>query len=47
MADTALQRFKTDQALEKERQEFYKLLDSRNKKIGIESFILKKTPVWD
>ena len=34
-------------ALQKERQEFYKLLDSKNKKIGIESFILKKTPVWD
>ena len=34
-------------ALQKERQEFYKLLDSKNKKIGIKSFILKKTPVWD
>ena len=34
-------------ALKKERQEFYKLLDSNNKKIGIKSFILKKTPVWD
>ena len=34
-------------AIQKERQEFYKLLDSKNKKIGIKSFILKKTPVWD
>ena len=34
-------------ALQKERQEFYKLLDSKNKKIGIKSFILKKIPVWD
>ena len=34
-------------ALQKERKEFYKLLDSKNKKIGIKSFILKKTPVWD
>ena len=34
-------------ALQKERHEFYKLLDSKNKKIGIKSFILKKTPVWD
>ena len=34
-------------ALQTERQEFYKLLDSKNKKIGIKSFILKKTPMWD
>ena len=34
-------------ALQKERKEFYKLLDSKNKKIGIKSFLLKKTPVWD
>ena len=34
-------------ALQKERQEFYKLLDSKNKKIGIKSFLLKKTPIWD
>jgi len=32
---------------EKERKEFYKLLDSKNKKIGIKSFLLKKTPIWD
>ena len=30
-----------------ERKEFYKLLDSKNKKIGIKSFLLKKTPIWD
>ena len=34
-------------ALQKERKEFYKLLDSKNKKIGIKSFLLKKTPIWD
>ena len=33
--------------LQNERKEFYKLLDSKNKKIGIKSFLLKKTPVWD
>ncbi len=33
--------------LRKERQEFYNLLDSKNKKIGIKSFFLKKKPVWD
>ena len=33
--------------LQKERKEFYKLLDSKNKKIGIKSFLLKKTPIWD
>ena len=33
--------------LQKERKEFYKLLDSKNKKIGIKSFLLKKIPIWD
>ena len=37
----------SNSALQKERKEFYKLLDSKNKKIGIKSFLLKKTPVWD
>ena len=30
-----------------ERNIFYKLLDSKNKKIGIESFLNKTTPNWD
>ena len=38
---------KSKNALKIERKEFYKLLDSENKKIGIKSFLLKKTPVWD
>jgi len=33
-------------SLIKERQEFYKLLDSENKKIGIKSFINKTKPNW-
>ena len=33
-------------SLKKERQEFYKLLDSDNKKIGIKSFINKIKPNW-
>ena len=32
--------------LKKERNEFYKLLDSDNKKIGIESFLNKTKPNW-
>ena len=32
--------------LKKERQEFYKLLDSDNKKIGISSFLNKTKPNW-
>ena len=33
-------------SLKKERQEFYKLLDSDNKKIGIKSFLNKIKPNW-
>ena len=33
-------------SLIKERQEFYKLLDSENKKIGIKSFLNKTKPNW-
>ena len=33
-------------SLQKERQEFYKLLDSDNKKIGIKSFLNKIKPNW-
>jgi len=33
-------------SLKKERQEFYKLLDSENKKIGIKSFLNKTKPNW-
>tara|TARA_Y100000768_G_scaffold236277_1_gene178675 strand:- start:145 stop:762 length:618 start_codon:yes stop_codon:yes gene_type:complete len=34
------------QTLKKERNEFYKLLDSENKKIGIKSFLNKTKPNW-
>ena len=34
-------------SLQIERKEFYKLLDSKNKKIGIKSFLTKKKPNWD
>ena len=33
--------------LKKERKSFYELLDSKNKKIGIESFFAKKKPNWE
>jgi enoyl-CoA hydratase/carnithine racemase len=33
-------------SLKDERQTFYKLLDSDNKKIGIDSFLIKKKPEW-
>ena len=33
-------------SLKDERQTFYKLLDSDNKKIGIDSFLNKKKPEW-
>ena len=33
-------------SLKKERQEFFKLLDSDNKKIGIKSFLSKTKPNW-
>ena len=33
--------------IKKERQAFYKLLDSKNKKIGIESFLNKTSPNWE
>ena len=33
-------------SLKKERQEFYKLLDSENKKIGIKNFLNKTKPNW-
>ena len=33
-------------SLKDERQTFYKLLDSDNKKIGIESFLNKMKPEW-
>jgi len=32
--------------LKKEREIFYKLLDSENKKIGVEAFFEKKKPEW-
>jgi hypothetical protein len=35
-----------DASLKDERQTFYKLLDSDNKKIGIDSFLNKKKPEW-
>ena len=35
-----------DASLKDERQTFYKILDSDNKKIGIESFLNKTKPVW-
>jgi enoyl-CoA hydratase/carnithine racemase len=35
-----------DASLKDERQTFYKLLDSDNKKIGIESFLNKTKPEW-
>ena len=34
------------QDIKKERQAFYKLLDSQNKKIGIDSFLNKTAPTW-
>ena len=34
------------QDIKKERQAFYKLLDSENKKIGIDSFLNKTAPTW-
>ena len=37
---------KLKKSLKKERQEFYKLLDSENKKIGIKSFLNKTKPNW-
>ena len=33
--------------IEEERKSFYNLLDSKNKKIGIESFLNKKKPNWE
>ena len=33
-------------AIKQEREEFYKLLDGKNKKIGIESFLNKSKPKW-
>ena len=33
-------------AIQQERKEFYKLLDGKNKKIGIESFLNKSKPRW-
>ncbi|NCU64198.1 MAG: hypothetical protein EBW22_04830, partial [Candidatus Fonsibacter ubiquis] len=35
-----------DASLKDERQTFYKLLDSENKKIGIKSFFEKIKPEW-
>jgi enoyl-CoA hydratase len=35
-----------DASLKDERQTFYKLLDSENKKIGIKSFFEKRKPEW-
>ena len=35
-----------NQNIKKERNSFYKLLDGKNKKIGIESFLNKIKPVW-
>ena len=37
---------KLTQNIKKERNSFYKLLDSQNKEIGIESFLNKIKPVW-
>ena len=39
--------FKFKKALKEERNTFYKLLDSKNKKIGIQSFLKKKIPEWE
>ena len=38
---------KIESNIKKERQIFYKLLDSKNKKIGIESFLKKNSPKWE
>ena len=38
---------KINSDIKKERQAFYKLLDSKNKKIGIESFLNKTSPNWE
>ena len=38
---------KLEADIKKERKIFYKLLDSKNKKIGIESFLKKTSPKWE
>ena len=38
--------FNVDNNLERERNSFYKLLDSENGKIGIKAFLNKSKPVW-